>query len=149
VVRPVQRYAQKEDFGRLKARLGELRRAGHTAAAIAARLNEEGFTPPKRRGPFTRWAVRQLQCRCGLPDARSYAGPLGRDEWWLPDLARELGVSAGKLRQLAAAGQRVRTSSPGVRGARRGPVSTSPWRRSAHGGGPGLPPNVVRSSSGR
>jgi hypothetical protein len=48
--------------------------------------------------------------------------------------------------KVGSACQRVRTLSPGVRGVRRGPVSIFPWRRRAHGGGSGLPPNAVRSS---
>src|ERR1700737_446916 len=43
LLRPVRRYDQMRDFPQLMSRLAELRRDGHTAPEIAARLNEEGF----------------------------------------------------------------------------------------------------------
>lgn len=40
----------------------------------------------------------------GLSNEQSYAGSLDRDEWWLKDLALELGVKAKKLRQWLSQG---------------------------------------------
>ena len=54
VTRPVSRYDQTADFDRLMARVRQLRTAGQTCAAIADRLNAEGFRPPKGRGGSTR-----------------------------------------------------------------------------------------------
>ena len=42
--------------------------------------------------------------RRGLSDGGKDEGRLGKDEWWVSDLARELGVSGGKLRDWAARG---------------------------------------------
>jgi hypothetical protein len=71
---------------------------------IAARLNEEGFRAPKAPGGYTAMSVRKLMSRRGLSDGGKDEGLLGEDEWWVSDLARELGVSGGKLRDWASRG---------------------------------------------
>ena len=78
-------------------RLLRLRQEGHTAAGISDKLNEEGFTPPKRCGPFSKELVRQLLSRRGLANEKTVADPLQTHEWWPGDPARELGVPATKL----------------------------------------------------
>jgi hypothetical protein len=99
LVRPVRRYEQMRDFPQLMARLAELRRDGHTAPEIAARLNEEGFRPPKHRGPFHAEVVRQLLGRRWLGDERKRPGVLGPGEWWLAELARTSCVRLAVLRE--------------------------------------------------
>ncbi|WP_422923321.1 hypothetical protein [Singulisphaera sp. PoT] len=42
--------------------------------------------------------------RRGLSDGGKDEGRLGKDEWWVSGLARELGVSGGKLRDWAGRG---------------------------------------------
>ena len=72
---------------------------GTPSPAIATQLNADGFSPPKRRGEFTPPVVYQLLKRRGLiGDERSHNELLGKDEWWLADLARELKMSHLKLR---------------------------------------------------
>jgi DNA invertase Pin-like site-specific DNA recombinase len=105
IVRSVATYAQLRDFGPLMDRVVELRQAGHTAPEIAGRLNAEGFHPPKRRGRFTTPVIYQLLKRRALiGNERSHDELLGRDEWWLTDLARELAMSHLKLRDWANRG---------------------------------------------
>jgi hypothetical protein len=105
IVRPVGTYAQLRDFGRLLDRVEELRAAGHSAPAIAAKLNAEGFYPPKRSGAFTTPVIYQLLKRRGLiGNERSHDELLGKHEWWLTDLARELHMSHLKLRDWANRG---------------------------------------------
>ena len=102
IIRPVATYAQLRDFPRLMDRVAELRQAGDTAPQIAKTLNAEGFYPPKRSGEFTTPVVHQLLKRRGLiGDERSHDELLGRHEWWLTDLARELKMSHLKLRDWA------------------------------------------------
>jgi hypothetical protein len=98
VVRAVQTYAQLRDGVQLLERILQLRRQGHSAARIAVRLNEEGFSSPKHRGRFSAEMVRQLLCRRGLANEKTGPAPLGPNEWWLADLARELHLRPGKLR---------------------------------------------------
>lgn len=98
IVRPVARYARMRDFKQLCQRLIELRKEGFNAAQIADKLNQEGFSPPKRSGPFSAELVRQLLCRQGISNEKTCSPPLAVQEWWLPDLARELKMPAGKLR---------------------------------------------------
>ncbi|MDA7980453.1 MAG: recombinase family protein [Pirellulales bacterium] len=98
IVRPVGRYAQMRDFDRLLERLADFRKAGINASTMAEKLNQEGFTPPKRRGQFSKELVRQLLCRQGLSNEKTCLPPLGTHEWWLPALARELQIPTGKLR---------------------------------------------------
>jgi Recombinase/Recombinase zinc beta ribbon domain len=105
IVRPVATYAQLRDFASLMNRVVELRAAGHTAPEIAKALNAAGFYPPKRSGEFTTPVVHQLLKRRGLiGNERSHNELLGRHEWWLTDLARELQMSHLKLRDWANRG---------------------------------------------
>jgi DNA invertase Pin-like site-specific DNA recombinase len=105
IVRPVATYAQLRDFDQLMNRVVELREAGHAAAAIAERLNAEGFYPPKRHGQFTVPVIYQLLKRRALiGNERSHDELLGDEEWWLTDLARELAMSHLKLRDWANRG---------------------------------------------
>ena len=94
LVRPVQRYQQMSDYGRLLDRIDELRQAGRTLAATADQLNREGFHPPKRSATFTKGILSGLLAKHGRtgPRPRVVAGPgvLGEHEWLLTDLAREL-----------------------------------------------------------
>lgn len=99
VSRPVRTLTQLHDSPRLLARITELRRAGTTAREIARRLNEEGFVPPQRRGPFNYDGVRQQLLRLGLSTGKKEDHHLDRHEWWLQDLADELRVSESMLRR--------------------------------------------------
>jgi DNA invertase Pin-like site-specific DNA recombinase len=105
ITRPVATYAQLRDFERLMARVEKLRESGCTAPQIARTLNAEGFYPPKRCGEFTTPVIHQLLKRRGLMgNERSHDELLGRDEWWLTDLARTLKISHLKLRDWAVRG---------------------------------------------
>ena len=104
-IRSVATYAQLHDFPQLINRVVQLRRAGHTAAQIAEKLNEAGFHPPKRSGSFTSPVVYQLLKRRALiGHERSHDELLDENEWWLTDLARELQMSHTKLRDWANRG---------------------------------------------
>jgi DNA invertase Pin-like site-specific DNA recombinase len=104
IVRPVQFYEQLRDFDKLMDRIVTLRHEGHTAAEIAGCLNQEGFVPPKRCGEFYPELVHELLVRRGLSNEKMYAGQLGLHEWWLPELAEAIPVSAGKLADWARRG---------------------------------------------
>jgi DNA invertase Pin-like site-specific DNA recombinase len=100
--RPVRGYEQLRDFALLKGRVVELRGAGRTSAQIAEALNREGFVPPRAPGSYNRAMVRQLMHRCGItrqPRREIHGGiEPGPNEWWLMDLAGELGVPDKTLR---------------------------------------------------
>jgi len=99
IARPVATYAQLRDFEQLLNRIVELRGAGHTALEIARKLNSEGFSPPRRSGKFSKPAILHLLRRHGLiGNERFHDELLGKHEWWLSDLARELKMSPLKLR---------------------------------------------------
>lgn len=105
IMRPVATYAQLRDFERLMDRVAKLRESGRTAPEIARTLNAERFSPPKRRGEFTTPVIYQLLKRRGLiGNERSHDDLVGRDEWWLTDLARTLKMSHLKLRDWAVRG---------------------------------------------
>ena len=103
-MRPVKLYAQLEGYEQLMAHIAELRRQGYTAAGIARRLNEEGYRTPKMRGDFHPVLILKLLSRPGLANEKTYEGQLGAHEWWLPDLAREIPVTAEKLSDWARRG---------------------------------------------
>jgi DNA invertase Pin-like site-specific DNA recombinase len=96
VVRPVRRYEQLADSARLLNRIDELREDGLTGAAIAVRLNEEGFRPPKRSPVFNGAIITSLLAKRGRsgprPRALATGELLGAHEWLLSDLARHLGM---------------------------------------------------------
>lgn len=96
VRRPVRRIEQLRDHAALMDRVLELHQAGRTSGEIADRLNAEGFRPAKRRETFNGSMVRQMLSRrlrsSRRPRDLTEASPLKDDEWWLTDLALELGM---------------------------------------------------------
>jgi DNA invertase Pin-like site-specific DNA recombinase len=97
IARPVGTFEQLKDYRRLVERVRELHRGGLTLAQIAAKLNEQGFVPPRRRGTFTEGGVGTLLRDLGLVGELFRDGLLKNDEWWIPDLASKLGVGANKI----------------------------------------------------
>jgi hypothetical protein len=106
ITRPVARYSQQSDYPRLVARLRELCAGRDNAAAIAGRLNAEGFRPPKRADRFTREIVRRLTVHLGLLRRRRHGSTtgLGADEYRPTGLARRLGISRDTVRRWLRAG---------------------------------------------
>jgi DNA invertase Pin-like site-specific DNA recombinase len=97
VARPVGSYEQLKDYRRLTERIRQLHREGLHFRQIAEKLNEEGFVPPRRRGAFTECGIWSLMRDLGLPGELFRDDLLGKDEWWIPDLARTLGVISQKI----------------------------------------------------
>jgi len=64
----------------------------------------EGYRTPRSRKGYTSTSVRKLLSRGELTRGRIPTRQLDRHEWWLPDLARELEMSANKLRDWALRG---------------------------------------------
>jgi len=95
--RPVQSFEQLREGDRLRERIVALKHEGLTAAAIAKKLNQEGFVPPRRCNPFSKEQIWQLLCQYGLTQKLDF-GALAADEWRLGDLAKALTVSTQKLR---------------------------------------------------
>src|SRR5262249_12704340 len=96
-------------------RIIAMRREGQTIKRIAAQLNAEGYRTLRSRKGYTSTMVRKLLSRRELTRGRIATGHLDRHEWWLPDLARELQMSANKLRDWALRG-RVRARQVPPRG---------------------------------
>src|SRR5512132_2678651 len=98
-VRPVARLDQLSSYPLLLERVRQLAEQGHRAKAIADRLHAEGFRPAKGRQRIGVSAITQLLYQLGCPRAftRDRIVPPpgeepGPDEWWLDDLAAELGM---------------------------------------------------------
>jgi hypothetical protein len=108
LVRPVQRYEQMADHGRLLQRIADLRAEGQTMAEVAAQLNREGFHPPKRSPIFNGSMVARLLAkgsRCGLrAQAVEQPGLLQEQEWLLSDLARQLEMPQATLHRWVRVG---------------------------------------------
>ncbi len=98
ITRPVACLTQLSYYPQLAARARELADSGCTTAQIAERLNVEGFRPPKRIPAFTPNAVSDLLRALGIRrshiPARGNRPALAQHEWWLRDLADQLGMSA-------------------------------------------------------
>ena len=97
VSRPVGSFEQLKDYRKLTERIRDLHAAGLHHFQIADALNREGFTPPRRRGTFTKGCIGDLIRRLGLTGELFRNDLLGPNEWWTPDLAGELGVIAVKI----------------------------------------------------
>jgi hypothetical protein len=101
IIRTVSRYEALAGYDRLLARIVELRREGRTMAGIAAQLNREGYRTPRSRKGYTTTTVRKLVSRSGVTGVAIGSEPLRANERRLPELARELGMSANRLRHWA------------------------------------------------
>jgi len=97
VSRPVGSFEQLKDYRKLTERIRELHAAGFHHFQIADALNREGFTPPRRRGDFTQGCIGDLIRRLGLTGELFREDLLGPNEWWITDLAGELGVITVKI----------------------------------------------------
>ena len=100
------RYEQRSDYPRLVERLRALCGERLRAAAVAGRLNAEGFRPPRRAKQFTAPIVVWLMAHLGLPRRKrhgSQAG-LGPNEFRPMGLARRLGVSRDRVRRWLRSG---------------------------------------------
>ena len=104
IIRPVSRYESLGRYGQLMDRIIAMRQEGQTIKQIAARLNAEGYRTPRSRKGYTSTSVRKLLSRGELTRGRIPTRQLGRQEWWLPALARALPMSANKLRDWALRG---------------------------------------------
>src|SRR5262245_53014974 len=85
-------------------RIIAMRQEGQTIKPIATQLNEEGDRTPRSRKGSTSTSVRKRLSRGELTRGRIPTRQLDRHEWWLPDLARELGMSANQRRDWAVRG---------------------------------------------
>jgi hypothetical protein len=104
IVRTVSRYESLGRYDELMNRIIEMRQEGQTIEQIATRLNAEGYRTPRSRKGYTSTSVRKLLSRAELTRGRIGTRQLDRHEWWLPDLARALQMSANKLRDWALRG---------------------------------------------
>jgi len=104
LLRPVLRYRQLRDIELLVERVVELRAAGVSARRIAEHLNEEGFTPPKRRGPFNESQVRKFFERGGPAYGQLEHRELSANEWETKDLATHLKIKEKKLKHWVGQG---------------------------------------------
>jgi DNA invertase Pin-like site-specific DNA recombinase len=121
LLRPVQRYDQMADYGRLTARIGELRNQNLSIAKIAEQLNLDGFHPVKQTGKFQSDIVRRLMRRLDrkLPgsSAKALTGILNENEWFVVDLASQLKTPKNTLLAWIKRGWvRVARQLPGYRG---------------------------------
>ena len=98
IVRPVACYESLGSYDQSMNRIIEMRQEGRTVKQIAVQLNAEGYHTPRSRKGYTSTAVRKLLSRGELTRGRIGTRQLGRHEWWLPELARSLQMSANKLR---------------------------------------------------
>lgn len=106
LARPVRRYDQQSGYPRLVERLRAWSADRLAAAAIAERLNAEGFRPPKRATRFTRGMVLRLVGQLGLGRRAPHGSPagLGRDEYRPAGLAKRLAVNRDTVRRWVRVG---------------------------------------------
>jgi hypothetical protein len=85
-------------------RIIEMRQERQMIKQIAVQLNAEGYRTPRTRKGYTSTSVRKLLSPAERTRGRIATRQLQRHEWWLPELARELQISANKLRNWALRG---------------------------------------------
>lgn len=96
MIRPVAKLQQLTYYPQLCERIRNLAAEGFPPAAIAERLNAEGYRPPKRRETFGRQQIAQLmgELAVGAHRSRRRTFPtLGEHEWLIPDLAKAIPMS--------------------------------------------------------
>lgn len=108
VTQGIASYARLADFPRLKERIIELHRQGHTYRAMTAQLAKEHFHSPYGRKRFQPESLRQVVRRYCVEELGPYRGSyrqyLGSSEWLVGDLARELAVCQGTIKNWARNG---------------------------------------------
>jgi len=97
ISRPVGSFEQLKDYRKMTERIRDLHAEGLHHFQIADTLNREGFVPPRRRGKFTKGSIGELIRRLGLAGELFQENILKQNEWWISDLAKELGVIAVKI----------------------------------------------------
>lgn len=97
-------YTQLQDYEQLCKRIRDLHQQGLHHADIATKLNQDGFCTARKRGKFTSQNVAELIRRLGLRGELFRPDMLEKDEWWMPDLARKLGVIQQKVHYWAKEG---------------------------------------------
>ena len=97
IARPVGSFKQLRDYDRLMERIEQLYHEDNTSTAIAEKLKEEGFVPPRRKGCYTEGTVRSLMLQRGWVGELYRDGVIKTDEWWVRDLAQELEVGPQKV----------------------------------------------------
>jgi Recombinase len=104
IIRPVARYESLGRYDQLMDRIIAMRQESRSIKQVAAQLNAEGYRTPRSRKGYTSTMVRKLLSRGELTRGRIATRQLDRHEWWLPELARALQLSANKLRARALRG---------------------------------------------
>jgi hypothetical protein len=93
--RRVARMTQLAEWPLIRERMLALKAEGHTAQQIAEQLSREKRISPHHK-PFTATTIRAALSRCGLTDVRRGTNndrlTLKEGEWFVPDLARAVGV---------------------------------------------------------
>jgi hypothetical protein len=106
--------ASTRPSSRMMDRIVQLRRDGLTIKELAVQLTREGYRTPSTQKSYTPTSVRQLLSRRGPTGGAIGREQLESGEWWLPNLAQELGTSCDRLRDWALRGKvRARRVQPG------------------------------------
>ena len=98
VIRPVAKMEQLSYYPALCERIRALAAQGFCARTVAEHLNEEGYRTPRRREKFGARLIGDLTRRLLGPATRGNSLPKGQDgsaeedEWWLSELATEVGM---------------------------------------------------------
>ena len=94
-IRPVAKLKQLSYYPKMCECIKEFAEKGLRAADIAKVLNQKGFRPPKRYEVFNTQGVREIMHRLGLNRKQTHSNTkpvLLENEWYLPELAQEVGM---------------------------------------------------------
>lgn len=97
IARPVGCFGQLKNYRQLTDRIRELHGQGLHLKQIAERLNAEGYVPPRRRGTFTESGIGDLMRRLSLSGELFRDDLVKKSEWWIPNIAKILGVIPQKI----------------------------------------------------
>jgi hypothetical protein len=97
--RTVISYKQLSNLDELIQRIVELENSGLDLKQIAKQINQEGYTSLRGR-PFSGMMLSRLLVKHGIHPRRKMPvseSLLQANEWWLPDLAKQLGIPPATL----------------------------------------------------
>lgn len=99
--RTVRSYKDRSDYAQLVARLTQWHQEGLSPKEMARKLNASGFHPANRGRQFEAGMVRRLladlKVRPRVSRCPACKEELGKEEWWLAELAGHLGISPHTL----------------------------------------------------